>query len=63
MAGKINTGSLFFVGRTPGPRPTPSSAFPLGSKKPAGGPAADQGVCPTKWRFTQGKSSGIGAGL
>jgi hypothetical protein len=34
-------------GGPPGPRPTPSSAFVDRSKKPARGPAADQGVCPT----------------
>jgi len=40
------------VGRTPGgppgPRPTPSSALVDARKKPARGPAADQGVRPTR---------------
>ena len=34
-------------GRPPGPRPTPPLAFVNRRKKPARGPAADQGVCPT----------------
>jgi len=37
-------------GGPPGPRPTPSSAFVNWRKKPARGPAADQGVRPTRLR-------------
>src|SRR5262249_55142065 len=35
-------------GGPPGPRPTPSSASMCTEEKPAGGPAADQGVRPTR---------------
>jgi len=54
MAGKINTGSLFSVGRTPWSTADALVGLPARPKKRAGGPAADQGVRPTKWRLTLG---------